>query len=303
MKKIMILVSCLTLSACGGDISWLGNLWNVPENTTPATQPSMDEVIAINQNVTMLSTQLDDGTDISDVTFINNAYEGYSFSLDSDKRIEGFVRNYDGKHYTRDSNSNVFIDDEKDYRYAFESFDENHVLSYSDFGLFDYEDDFGNDMLFVGGYNSKRIDSPTDLYDGSDPLFVGSAVARIERSHTGGIIAKTNDASLAFGTTSYKLSMPFHSQGAGGDDYYNVTYHSDGNKLVFDGGYTGDYKWKEDTGSGVSMPVGMGSGPIAYGDNGVTKEIVGFVGVSGTDQYDSSVTFEAVYGLTKTNNK
>ena len=283
-------MSCLALSACGGGF-FLDDEYDVQK-------PTIDEVNAINQNVTMLPTQLEDGTDISDVTFIDIAYTEYGFDVDSNKLIKGFVRKFDNKHYTRENNNtNVFIDDEKDTRYRFESFDENHVLQYSDFGLFDREDDFQNDMLFVGGYDSKRIDKPTDLYDGS--VFVGSAVARVKRSENDGIIAKTNDAVLEFNKGAYTLTMPFNKANAGGAEYYDVTYYSDNSKLTFDGGYKGDYKWEGDNGSGTSLPCGYGSGPMAYGENGVTREIVGFIGANGTDTNGSDMRFEAAYGLTR----
>ena len=327
MKKIVILTSLLTLSACGGGLFWFDDYYGKDkEKEVTATDPQTTTNIInpANENIIKITSLVDGSTDLRDVVLFQNDddYTQYTFVLDDTGRIDKMVR-YDGyqdevmENYIRQGNTDEFIGDQKNYHYTLKTYG-NGNLKYSDFGIFGKITggtlDVQNTDVLFGGYNSKSIDlktavMDTQLFNGSDPVFTGSAVAVIARQDgSGGIIASTDDAEMRFSESGYTLNMPFHSKSTGSDYYDVVVSNSNTNNPIdvtvdFGGGYYGDYRFVSDTGNGFSKQSTIKV--AAYGDNNNIIEIVGGVKVDDEEEVTSlemwgkTSYFEAGFGVKK----
>ena len=267
----------------------------------------VDNVTQSNLDVTNLPTELD-GVNLTNVSLYTSEDGTFTFDIDSDNRIDAIT--IKGNTYERaGNNGNEFVNkaDDTDV-YTYSSFGGDNHLQYSDFGILASKGGLSDTKLFAGGYNSKEITSQADivndLFGGSDPVFTGSAVAKISKQDNpnDGIIVRTNSAELRFsaGKQDYNLEMPFHTNPVDSPDYYDVTFYgtADGNSkdLIFAPGYTGDWQWQGDPDKNVTVKS-TSAGQHLYGEGGVTQEITGYVRGQEKISAGDVVNFEAAYGV------
>lgn len=320
MKHLFALTSVLILAACSNDGGSLDLYYyyydSVAQQTAQegagGTQEATAEPTAnpANASVTQMTT------DLNNVNLRSPNGGEFTFTLDGDGVIDGINFPY---HATREGDSNVFAQDDKEYRWVIETYGDGH-LKYSDFGTIYEENHTADGRVFAGGDTTKQYvhlwteeelvkwkDDPTSyMLDSLD--FSGSAIVQIGYNEEAIV---TNSANLhiepksGMGDGYFKLNMPFHSKSASGDFYDVVVtggignYSNAGSQAVLssadtwnvelNGNYTGPHYFENGTGNISNANVQF------YGENGVASEITGAFRYTDT-KYGS---FDAAFGVSK----